>query len=121
MADSRPEEKANAPMGNIESPNCSIRERNAALLDASTSSFAMVMRGTGRCRRCLSLSSRVGMDTHRGMSVYASALGLDASITLVRVGVHRSFRATEEPPRFMRSEIGNNLPAGDEFVADPLK
>ena len=72
--------------------------RNAALPDASTPSFAMVMRGTGRCRRCLSLSARVGMDTRRWMSVYASALGLDIGITLVRVGVHWSFRATEKPP-----------------------
>ena len=41
---------------------------------------------------------RMGMDTRRRMSVNASALGLETSITLVRVGVHRSFRATEEPP-----------------------
>src|SRR6185312_210643 len=98
MADSRPEENANAPMGNIESPNCSIRERNAVLLDGSTPSFSMDMCRTGRCRRRLSLSFRMGMDTHRRMSVYASALGLDSSIALVRMGVHRSFRATEEPP-----------------------
>ena len=85
-------------MGNIESPNCSIRERNAVLLDASTLSFSMDMCRTGRCRRCLPLSFRMGVDTHRRMSVNASALGFETSITLVRVGVHRAFRATEESP-----------------------
>ena len=58
----------------------------------------MIMRRTGRCRLRLSLGFRMGVDTHRRMSVYAFAVGLDTSITLVRVGVHRSFRATEEPP-----------------------
>ena len=97
MADSKPEENANAPMGNIKSPNCSIRDRNAALLGASTS-FVMVMRGTGRCRRCLCMRFRVQVDTLGRMSVYASTRRLDISITFVCVGVHRSFRATEQPP-----------------------
>jgi hypothetical protein len=35
--------------------------------------------------------------------------------------MYRPLRATEEPPRFMRSEIGNNFPAGQELVANSLE
>src|SRR5579872_2726149 len=121
MADSKPEENANAPMGNIESPNCSIRERNAALPDASAPSFMMVMRGTGRCLRCLSMRFRVCVDTPGRVSVYVPVRWFDISVTLVRVRMHGSFRATEQPPRLMWSEIGNNGSAGHELVANTFK
>src|SRR5205807_5298451 len=98
MADSKPQENENPPMGNIESPNCSIRASNAVLLGASTLSSPLVVRETGLGRRsmCMSIGLRMLMEAHWRASVHPSRLDVGRGIALVRVRVHWTFRRSEE-------------------------
>ena len=75
------------------------------------SSFSMVVRGSGSCRRYswMSIGSGMRVGAHRRASVRAPRFAIDHGIALMRVRVHRTFRAAEKPTQFMRSEVRERL------------
>ena len=100
IADSKPQENENPPMGNIESPNCSMRARNAALSGCSDLSSPMVDSPKPVLPAILLNEHRSPewlMGAHRWASVHASGFGFDGRIALVRMRMHRTLGAAEKP------------------------
>ena len=64
---------------------------------------------------------RMGMCSDRRAAVHVARLRVDRHVTIAGMRMDWPFRAAKEPARLVRGQIGDDVVARHEFVADPFE